>query len=60
MSDPIAIVARAAAQQLGAEAGPGPVTEVEAVLATRESLPAPPQYCSGPRSGGDTGGGGPK
>lgn len=44
MSDPIAIVARAAAQQLEAEAGPGLVTEVEAVLATRESPSAPPQY----------------
>ena len=44
MSDPIAIVARAAAQQLEAEAGPGLVTEVEAALATRESPSAPPQY----------------
>jgi hypothetical protein len=44
MSDPIAIVARTAAQQLEAEAGPGLVTEVEAVLATRESPSAPPQY----------------
>lgn len=44
MSDPIAVVARAAAQQLEAENGPGLVTEVEAVLATRESPSAPPQY----------------
>ena len=44
MSDPIGIAARAAAQQLQAEAGPGLVAEVEAVLATRESPSAPPQY----------------
>ena len=44
MSDPVAIAARAAAQQLQAEAGPGLVAEVEAVLATRESPSAPPQY----------------
>jgi hypothetical protein len=44
MSDPVAIVARAAAQQLEAENGPGLVTEVEAVLATRVSPSAPPQY----------------
>jgi hypothetical protein len=44
MSDPIAIVARAAAQQLEAGAGPGLVSEVEAVLATRESPSAPPHY----------------
>ena len=44
MSDPIGIAARAAAQQLKAEAGPGLVAEVEAVLATRESPSAPPQY----------------
>jgi len=37
MRDPVAIAARAAAQQLQAEAGPGLVAEVEAVLATRES-----------------------
>jgi hypothetical protein len=44
MRDPIATVARAAAQQLEAEAGSGLVTEVEAVLATRGSPSAPPQY----------------
>jgi hypothetical protein len=44
MNDPIGSTARAAAQQLQAEAGPGLVTEVEAVLATRESPSAPPQY----------------
>ena len=44
MSDPIAVAARAAAQQLETEAGPGLVTEVEAVLATREFPAAPPQY----------------
>ena len=44
MSDPVAIAARAAAQQLEVEAGPGLVAEVEAVLATRESPSAPPQY----------------
>ena len=44
MSDLIAIAARAAAQQFEAEAGPGLVAEVEAVLATRESPSAPPQY----------------
>jgi hypothetical protein len=44
MNDPIGITARAAAQQLQAEAGPGLVAEVEAVLATRESSSAPPQY----------------
>jgi len=44
MSDPIATAARAAAQQLEPEAGPGLVAEVEAVLATRESPSAPPQY----------------
>jgi hypothetical protein len=44
MSDPIAIAARAAAQQLKAEAGPGLVAEVEAVLAARQSPSAPPQY----------------
>ena len=44
MNDPIGIAARAAAQQLQAEAGPGLVAEVEAVLATRESSSAPPQY----------------
>jgi hypothetical protein len=45
MSDPVAVAARAAAQQLEAEAGPGLVAEVEAVLATRESPSAPPpQY----------------
>ena len=44
MTDPIADAACAAAQQLEAEAGPGLVTEVEAVLATRESPSAPPQY----------------
>jgi hypothetical protein len=44
MNDPVGIAARAAAQQLHAEAGPGLVAEVEAVLATRESPSAPPQY----------------
>ncbi len=44
MNDPVGIAARAAAQQLQAEAGPGLVAEVEAVLATRESPSAPPQY----------------
>ena len=44
MSDPITIAARAAAQRLKAEAGPGLVAEVEAVLASRESPAAPPQY----------------
>src|SRR5262249_61645775 len=44
MNAPIATVARAAAQQLEADARPGLVTEVEAVLATRESPSAPPQY----------------
>ena len=44
MNDPVAVAARAAAQQLEAEAGPGLAAEVEAVLATRESPSAPPQY----------------
>ena len=44
MNDPVGTAARAAAQQLQAEAGPGLVAEVEAVLATRESPAAPPQY----------------
>jgi len=44
MNDPIGIAARTAAQQLQAEAGPGLVAEVEAVLATRESPSPPPQY----------------
>ena len=44
MNDPVGIAARAAAQHLQAEAGPGLVAEVEAVLATRESPSAPPQY----------------
>jgi hypothetical protein len=44
MSDPVAIVARTAAQQLEAEGGPGLLAEVEAVLATRESPSTPPQY----------------
>jgi hypothetical protein len=44
MNDPIGSAARAAAQQLQAEAEPGLVAEVEAVLATRESPSAPPQY----------------
>ncbi len=44
MNDPVGIAARAAAQQLQAEAAPGLVVEVEAVLATRESPSAPPQY----------------
>ncbi len=44
MNDPIGIAARAAAQQLQAEAGPGLAAEVEAVLATRQSPSAPPQY----------------
>jgi len=44
MNDPIGIAARAAAQQLQAETGPGLVAEVEVVLATRESPSGPPQY----------------
>jgi hypothetical protein len=44
MNDPVGVAARAAAQQLEAEAGPGLVAEVEAVLATRESPSTPPQY----------------
>jgi hypothetical protein len=44
VNDPVGIAARAAARQLQAEAGPGLVAEVEAVLATRESPSAPPQY----------------
>jgi hypothetical protein len=44
MSDTVAIAARAAAQRLQAEAGPGLAAEVEAVLATRDSPSAPPQY----------------
>jgi len=44
MNDPIGTAARAAAQQLQVEAGPGLLTEVEAVLAIRESPSAPPQY----------------
>ena len=44
MNDPIGAAARAAAQQLQAEADPGLVAEVEAVLATRVSPSAPPQY----------------
>jgi hypothetical protein len=44
MNDRIAIVARAAAQQLESDAGPGLVAEVEAALATRESPSAPAQY----------------
>jgi hypothetical protein len=44
MSDPVTVAARAAAQQLEAEAGPGLLAEVDAVLATRESQSAPPQY----------------
>ena len=44
MSDPTAMVARAAAERLEAEARPGLVTEVQAILATRESPSAPPQY----------------
>jgi len=44
MSDPITIVARAAAQRLEAEDRPGLVAEVEAALAAREFPSAPPQY----------------
>ena len=44
MNDPVGSAARAAAQQLQAEAGLGLMAEVEAVLATRESPSAPPQY----------------
>jgi hypothetical protein len=48
MKDPVAIAARAAAQQLRAGAGPSLVAEVEIALAkrlpTRESPSAPPQY----------------
>ena len=44
MSDPIAIVARAAAQRLEVEASPGLVTDVEAVLATRQAPSEPRQY----------------
>ena len=48
MSDPIAIVARAAAQRL--EVRPeSPVAEVEAVLAAGESPSAPPQYVDSDR-----------
>ncbi len=41
MNDPVGVAARAAAQQLQAEAGPGLVAEIEA---TREAPSAPPQY----------------
>ena len=44
MSDPIAIVARAAAQRLEGETRAGLVTEVEAVLAAGVSPSAPRQY----------------
>lgn len=44
MNDPVALVARASARQLEAGTRPGLVAEVEAVLATRESPSAPPQY----------------
>jgi hypothetical protein len=44
VSDPITTVARAAAERLEAEVGPGLVAEVEAVLATWESPSAPPRY----------------
>ena len=44
MNDPVGMAARAAAQQLQADTGPGLVAEVEAVLATRKSPSAPPQY----------------
>ena len=44
MSDPVTLVARAAAQQLEAEARPGLAAEVEAALAARDSPSPPPQY----------------
>jgi len=44
MSEPVAVAALAAAQQLQAEVRPGLVAEVEAILATGESSAAPPQY----------------
>jgi hypothetical protein len=44
MNDPLGIAARAAAQRLQAEGRAGLVAEIEAVLATRESPSAPPQY----------------
>jgi hypothetical protein len=44
MNDPVTIVALAAAQQLQAEMGSSLIADVEAVLATRESPSAPPQY----------------
>ena len=45
MSDPITLVARAAAQRLEAEARPGLIAEVEAALAARETpVTPPPQY----------------
>jgi hypothetical protein len=44
MTDPIASVARAAAQRLEAEAPPGLAIQVEAALAARESPSAPSQY----------------
>jgi hypothetical protein len=44
MSDPIAIVARRAAQRLEAEGGPGLLAQVEVALADREHESAPSQY----------------
>jgi hypothetical protein len=44
MTDPVAVAARAAAHELEVKADPGLLAEVEAVLATRESPSAPPQY----------------
>jgi hypothetical protein len=44
MNDPVAVVARAAAQRLEAEDRPGLGTEVEAALAARESGSTPSRY----------------
>jgi hypothetical protein len=44
MTDPVARAAQAAAQRLDAEGGPGLAAEVQAVLASRGSPPASPQY----------------
>jgi hypothetical protein len=43
-SDPVASAARAAAQRLAAEHGPGLAAEVEAALATRGTEQRPGQY----------------
>jgi len=44
MTDPIAAAARAAAQQLATEHGPGLAAEVEAALASRDTEQRPGQY----------------